>query len=134
MTDTFEQLEDKVIAWAKARQIIPNSTVSAQLKKLEEERIETEDALTMMAAEIMSFEQVIEDFGLTPDLQKDIDSVTADIEAEIKDGFGDMLVCLINAAALADVSLTDALAHAYDQIKDRTGTLGPDGIFYKDQP
>ena len=118
MTETFEQLEAKVIAWAKARQIIPNSSAKAQLIKLLEERGEAITALyDLNYAGVM-----LDGVGFE------------DARRDLVDAFGDMLVCVINAAALADVSLTEALAHAYDQIKDRKGTLGPDGIFYKDQP
>jgi hypothetical protein len=45
---------------------------------------------------------------------------------------GDVLVTLIMGAALADVNVVDCLAQAYDEIKDRKGTLLPNGIFQKE--
>lgn len=105
---TFEELAGKVRQWASDRQILQNSTAEAQLQKLEEELGETYAALT--AVELYHF-------GSAEDL---------------RDGYGDMLVCVINSMAIAGVDPVEALAHAYGEIKDRTGTLGADGIFYKD--
>jgi hypothetical protein len=41
-------------------------------------------------------------------------------------------VCLINYCALRDIDLVSCLAGAYDEIKDRRGTLMPDGTFVKE--
>jgi NTP pyrophosphatase (non-canonical NTP hydrolase) len=50
----------------------------------------------------------------------------------IKDGVGDVLVCLIIYCALRDIDLSQCLELAYEEIKDRTGTLLPNGTFVKD--
>jgi hypothetical protein len=100
---SYADIEMKVIQWSEARKIIPNSTAIAQTRKALEEIQELYDALELN-----------------------------DREAAI-DGIGDTVVCLINVCALLDVNLTDCLAHAYNQIKDRKGTLGFDGIFVKEQ-
>lgn len=100
---SYAELEMKVVQWSEARKIIPNSTPMAQLCKLEEEVNELRDAL---------FESNME---------------------ESIDAIGDCAVVLINICALLDVNFTDCLAHAFEQIKDRTGTMGADGIFYKDK-
>jgi uncharacterized protein YabN with tetrapyrrole methylase and pyrophosphatase domain len=47
------------------------------------------------------------------------------------DAVGDTVVCLINVCALLDVNLTDCLAAAYEQIKDRRGYMNEQGIFVK---
>jgi len=99
---SFAKLELDVIRWSEARKIIPNSTPISQLCKLEKEVNELRDAL---------FESNME---------------------ESVDAIGDCAVVLINICALLDVNFTDCLAHAYDQIKDRKGTLGKDGIFVKE--
>ena len=98
---SFAEIELDVIRWSEARQIIPNSTPLAQAKKAKEEVQELYDAL-----------------------------VLNDREAAI-DGVGDTMVCLINVCALMDVSLTDCLEAAYNEIKDRKGFLGKDGIYVK---
>jgi NTP pyrophosphatase (non-canonical NTP hydrolase) len=100
---SYAEYEMKVLQWSEKRKIIPNSTPFAQSMKAVEEINELVDALR------------------DNNKQEAIDAV------------GDTVVCLINVCALLDVNLTDCLAHAYKQIKDRTGTMGADGIFYKDK-
>ena len=100
---SYAELEMKVVQWSEARKIIPNSTPLAQWMKGCEEMDELRDAL------------------VKNDRYEAIDAV------------GDTVVCLINICALLDVNLTDCLAAAYEQIKDRSGTMGADGIFYKDK-
>lgn len=99
---SYAELEMKVVQWAEARRIIPNATPQAQLNKCLEE-----------LAELFKAES-----------QKNMDG--------IRDGVGDVVVCLINYCALKDIDLTSCLALAYAEIKDRTGTLMPDGTFVKD--
>lgn len=100
---TFAELEMSVIRWSEARRIIPNSTAWAQHRKLEEEVEELRVALRDNNHE------------------------------EAVDAVGDCAVVLINICALMDVNFTDCLAHAYEQIKDRTGHMTSDGLFHKDK-
>ena len=95
-------VELDVIRWSESKKIIPNSTSLAQYKKAQEEMEELGAALK----------------------SRDRD--------EIIDGIGDVLVCLINVAALEDLDLTQCLRHAYSEIKDRKGEMGVDGIFVKE--
>lgn len=99
---TFQDLEMSVVRWSEARKIIPNSTPFAQSIKAVEEINELVDALR--------------------DNNK----------TEAIDAVGDVTVCLINVCALLDVNFTDCLAHAYEQIKDRKGTMNAEGIFVKE--
>lgn len=101
-TKDFRALELSVIRWAEARKIIPNAKPHSQLLKAVAEMGELADA---------------ENKGDLP---------------AIKDGVGDVLVCLINYCALRDIDLVSCLALAYDEIKDRKGTLMPNGVFVKD--
>ena len=100
---TYEELQYKVIQWACARRIIMNSTDTSQLLKAVAEMGELVDAHA----------------------KKD--------EAGVIDGLGDVLVCLINYAAIRRLNLIDCLAIAYNQIKDRKGYLTPEGTFVKDE-
>jgi len=93
--------ELEVIRWSEARGIIPNSTSLAQLSKAYEEMEELENALNLRD------------------------------KPGIIDGLGDVLVCLINVAALEDVDLTRCLEAAYNEIKDRKGHMNKEGIFVK---
>lgn len=99
---SYSEYEIKVIQWAEKRKIIPNSTPMAQSIKAVEEINELVDALRDNNRELA------------------IDAV------------GDTVVCLINVCALLDVNLTDCLAAAYEQIKDRKGYMNEEGIFVKE--
>lgn len=99
---TFADVEMNVIRWAEARRIIPNATPQSQLMKAVEELGE------LVGAEARN--------NLPG----------------IKDGVGDVMVCLINYCALRDINLTDCFEQAYQEIKHRKGTLMPNGIFVKE--
>jgi uncharacterized protein YabN with tetrapyrrole methylase and pyrophosphatase domain len=99
---TWSNVELDVIRWSESKGIIAHSTSKAQLEKAKEEVQELEEA------------------------------IEARDRNGIIDGLGDVLVCLINVAALEDLDLTQCLKAAYDEIKDRTGHMGADGKFIKD--
>ncbi len=99
---SWNMTEMDVIRWSEARGIIQNSTSEAQLRKAYEEMDELREAIAT----------------------RDNDGII--------DGLGDVLVCLINVAAIEDLDLTQCLESAYQEIKDRKGTLLPNGIFQKE--
>jgi NTP pyrophosphatase (non-canonical NTP hydrolase) len=98
---SYESVEIEVIRWAEARKIIPHAKPYTQLLKAFSEMGELADA----------------------ELQNNTH--------HIKDGIGDVMVCLINYCALKDISLVQCLEGAYQEIKDRKGTLMPNGVFIK---
>lgn len=98
----FETLEQDVLRWAEARKIIPNSSPNVQLLKTVSELGELADA-----------------------------TIKGD-DDEIADGVGDVLVTLIIYCALQNIDPIVCLASAYDTIKDRKGTLTPEGVFVKE--
>lgn len=99
---SWSEIELKVLRWAEARRIIPHATPASQLLK------------------------AVSEIGELCDAEGKID------RAAIEDAVGDVLVCLINYCALRDIDMTNCLASAYEQIKDRRGTLMPDGTFVKE--
>jgi NTP pyrophosphatase (non-canonical NTP hydrolase) len=99
----YRNLEIEILRWAEARQIIPNSSTEKQLLKCVEELGELVGA-----------------------------TLKGNREAQI-DGFGDVLVTLILAADLAGLDLVSCLQRAYEEIKDRKGTLTKEGIFGKNE-
>jgi uncharacterized protein YabN with tetrapyrrole methylase and pyrophosphatase domain len=99
---SWNQVEMSVIRWSEERGIIPNSTSIAQYRKAQEEMHELHTALINRN------------------------------RPEIIDGLGDVLVCLINVAALENVDLTHCLQAAYNEIKDRKGHMNAGGIFVKE--
>ena len=99
----INELIGRVEKWAEDRKIIPNSTPMAQLLKTMSELGELADAT----------------------LKGD--------EEGIVDGVGDVLVTLIIYSRLQGVDIENALAVAYEEIKDRKGTLTPEGVFVKSE-
>lgn len=98
----MNELIKKVEQWALDRKIIPNSNPLSQLMKTVSELGELADAT----------------------LKSERDGVI--------DGVGDVIVTLVIYARLQGVSLEECLASAYDTIKDRKGTLTPEGVFVKE--
>lgn len=99
---SYADVEIKIIQWAEARRIIPNSSPEIQLLKAMSELGELADAT----------------------IKKDRD--------EVVDAVGDVMVCLVNYCALQDINLVSCMESAYNTIKHRTGTLLPNGVFVKD--
>lgn len=99
---TYAIVELDIIRWAEARQIIPNSNSQTQLLKAVSELGELADA-------------TIKQDG-----------------PGIVDGVGDVMVCLIVYCVLLDINLVDCMEYAYNEIKDRKGTLLPNGVFVKE--
>ena len=100
---TYADIEMKIIQWSEKRQIIPNSTPQAQLLKAFEEMGE------LAAGEVRNKMPLIED------------------------AVGDVIICLVNYCALRDINLVSCMQLAYDQIKDRKGTMMPNGVFVKSE-
>lgn len=99
---TLDELNELVIQWSKDRCIIPNATPTSQLLKAVSEMGELADAVNKMDS------------------------------AATKDAVGDVLVCLINFCELQGLTLSECLECAYDQIKDRRGTMLANGCFVKE--
>lgn len=98
---SYNELELAIVRWSEARGIIQNSDAKTQLLKAVSEMGELADAVNK------------------GQLHK------------IKDGVGDVMVCLINVCAILDISLTDCMRVAYDEIKGRTGYLNKSGVYIK---
>lgn len=99
---SYSEVEMQVVQWAEARRIIPNAQPGTQLFKSFSEMGELADA-----------------------------HIKGD-KAKIIDGVGDVMVTLIIYCALNDLDLVSCLYAAYDEIKDRKGTLLPNGVFVKE--
>ena len=61
-----------------------------------------------------------------------LDAINRNDMPEIKDAVGDVVVTLIMCCATLGIDLTECLAGAYEEIKDRKGTLLPSGVFVKE--
>ena len=100
--ESLDELNRLVVQWGHERQIIENSTAKDQYLKCVSEVGELADAIAK---------------GRHDDL---IDAI------------GDVTVTLIMVAECAGIDLPYCLHSAWNQIKDRTGHLTPDGVFVKD--
>ena len=100
---SYAAVEMKTIQWGEARGIVQNSTPYAQAVKTREE------------------------------LQELFTAIAKGDRAEMADAYGDILVTLVMGCACADLDLVECFKGAYEEIKDRSGTMGSDGIFYKDK-
>ena len=97
----MEELEKKIIAWAYDRDIFKKATPFTQWFKTKEELLELYVAIN----------------------DKDSNGV--------KDAVGDVIVTLIVQAKMWDLNIQECLEHAYNEIKDRKGTM-INGMFVKD--
>jgi len=61
-----------------------------------------------------------------------LDAINRNDMPEIKDAVGDVVVTLLMVCATLDIDLTECLAGAYEQIKDRRGRLTAEGVFLKE--
>ena len=98
---SWQYFENEVEIWGYARGIIQNGRPMGQAIKTLEEATELIDAINK-----------------------------GDKEA-IKDAVGDIFVTLLMQCSIQGFTATEALAAAFDQIKDRKGFLTPEGIFVK---
>lgn len=99
---SLQELEIRTLRWAEARRIIPNAKAHVQLMKTMSELGELADA-----------------------------EIKGDVPGII-DGIGDVLVTLVIYADLRGVTLQQCWNAAYEEIKERKGTLTPEGLFIKD--
>jgi len=98
---SYAELEMSVVRWGEARGIVQNSTPEAQATKTQEE------------------------------LNELIEAIKSGDRAAMADAYGDILVTLVMGCACADLDLVECFKGAYEEIKDRKGYLGADGIFVK---
>lgn len=123
--ETFEQLQDKILDWARERGILDASNPIKQLSKTQEELDETMEALVKIK-DLHDIEQpTLIDVG-----NKQV--LLEQYNAEVIDGIGDMLVTIIILAELCGVDAGGCLEVAYDEIKNRKGEMR-DGLFVKEE-
>lgn len=102
MTMTFEQFRTNVEAWADERGIYEHSSDSAQTLKAVSEMGELADAI------------IKQDRGA------------------LIDALGDVVVCLVNVAAMNGLNLERCCEMAWHEIKDRKGHMVEGGAFVKE--
>lgn len=114
----YQELEAKVLEWAKEKGILDKATPIAQCDKTFEEVEELAEALEAQRAGFAEF---------TNSKGKSVNT-----NEEIKDALGDILVTIIIGAELQGLKLEDCLQSAYNIISKRTGKM-INGQFVKDK-
>ena len=125
---TYEELAENVIKWANDKGILDKSSALRQISKTQEELDETRDALNR--AFLLEAGTSLAEWDIPA--EQDTGDEMVGIATEVKDGIGDMLVTIIILAEMAGFNHKDCLAHAFDEIKGRTGRM-VDGLFVKDK-
>ena len=95
------KLEQEIITWAEEKGIFEKSTPIAQHHKTIEE------------------------------VQEILHGILLHNIEEIKDGIGDTIVTLVIQAKMNGLTIDECVEHAYNIIKDRTGSM-QNGLFVKD--
>lgn len=114
----YQELEVKVLEWAKDKGILDKATPLAQCQKTFEEVDELREAITN---QVLGFD------GYYNSKDKLVNT-----DEEIKDALGDILVTIIIGAELQGLKLEDCLESAYNVIKNRSGKM-INGTFVKSE-
>lgn len=122
----FEHLEKLAVKWASDRNIIKGSSSVKQHGKLTEETLEMANAL----AKLQLLVELYEDNIISYDTYVEHKLY---LLLQLQDDIGDTLVVLSIIAAQNDLKLTNCLAIAYNEIKDRKGMM-INGVFVKESP
>ena len=122
----MRELINNVIQWAADRDILNGSNALKQLDKTSEELNELQRALgqwymldSLVACDVIAPTSAVK-------------QTQHEVELEVMDAYGDILVTLIIAAKMDGIDLQDALASAWNTIKDRKGRL-VNGKFVKEE-
>ena len=101
--ESLDRLNEKIVQWGHDRQIIDNSTAKDQFLKCVSEVGELGDALAKNQ------------------------------HAEMIDAIGDVYVTLCMVAECSGIDMPYCIQSSWEEIKDRTGHLTPEGVFVKDE-
>lgn len=113
----YNELEVKVLEWAKEKGILDKATPLTQARKTEEE---VNELLEACVAQQNNQETFINSKGNL-----------VNTKIELEDALGDIFVTIIIGAKLQGLSLEKCLESAYNIISKRTGKM-VDGQFLKD--
>ena len=113
----MRELINNVIQWAADRDILNGSNALKQLDKTSEELNELQRAL----GQWYMLDELVACDAITP--TSVVKQTQHEVELEVMDAYGDVLVTLIIASKLDGIDIQDALASAWNTIKDRKGRL-----------
>lgn len=120
----FEELNTRVIDWAREKGILDASNPLKQITKTQEELDETMEALVKIKDLDNPKQPFLIDVG-------NKEALLDQYNDEVVDGIGDMLVTILILSELCGVDAKYCLNVAYDEIKGRKGKM-VDGLFVKE--
>lgn len=132
MHDDANSLIASINQWGLDRNITAEggATVMAQMSKMMEEFAEFLVTYNQLEEVCASYDCTLEDLrdrliSYQSDDQRMMELNHEEIEhfRDLTDDFGDMLVCLIQAIRLAGLTPEQCLSKAWEDIKDRKGTM-----------
>jgi hypothetical protein len=133
---SFEYLTNEIIMWGRDRKIVGNSNSDAQSSKT----LEEVEELRTHAAQLKFLREVVSPLILRLNLDGHamnalgdlFNKIEADLLSKLVDDYGDIFVTLVMGAENEGIDIRSSIAAAYNEIKDRKGTLGTDGKFHKE--
>lgn len=136
-TSSMEFLTNEIIMWGMARKIIGNSTSDAQASKT----LEEVEELRTHAAQLKFLRDTVTPAMMHLPVGSDfanmigdtLNKLEADLLHKLVDDYGDIFVTLVMGAEIEGIDIKSSIAAAYDEIKDRRGTLMPNGKFVKEE-
>ena len=129
---TLLNLVENIDKWGLDRNITREGGATAQMqvsKMIEElaETVATMDSINTIKSNVYYSCNSSEFWDEAKELEVELDK----LQQQLEDDYGDMLVCLIQAMRLSGTNITNCLQKAWDDIKDRKGTM-IDGKFVKE--
>lgn len=118
----FEELEEKVLDWAKDKDLLHEDIAEKQFLKFTEEVFEFRDEWLLYVHEYNKI-----DYG-----EADNDPEVVELRHNMKVEMGDIFVTLIILCDQLNLDLVDCLDRAYEKIKDRKGKT-INGVFIKEE-
>ena len=118
----FEELEEKVLDWAKDKDLLHEDIAEKQFSKFMEEVFEFRDEWLLYVHEYNKI-----DYG-----EADNEPVVTEYRHGMKLEMGDIFVTLIILCDQLNLDPVDCLGRAYEKIKDRTGKT-INGTFVKSE-
>ena len=135
---SMEYLTNEIIMWGRARKIIGNSNSDAQasktLEEVEELRTHAAQLKFLRDTVVPAFLQMeVDDSKQAERIEDVLIRMEADLLHKLVDDYGDIFVTLVMGAENEGIDLRSSIAAAYNEIKDRRGTLMPNGKFVKEE-
>lgn len=121
---SFEDLKDKVLSWAKDKDLLYSQNADKQFMKFIEEVFEFKTEFNVWG--------LYKKFKHDKKIEQDFSIKEHDVWMSMKDEMGDIFVTLIILCEQIGIDPVECLEMAYEKIKDRSGKT-INGTFVKEE-